>query len=585
MRRVASRFRPRRAVVTGVAAVVILAAAGIGAYAATRPSGSAYRTGLVEVAGVTRTLAETGTAVPATSATASFAKQGTVASVAVKAGQTVTAGQTLATLDQTPLVAALDAAKQTTAEAQLALTQAEDGTLTQAVGGTGGSRSATGATTAVTSGSSTVSLLATATTSTALDVVALAGPGTGSRGTSTSGLIAAVTGGQQRVDADLAAARALLAAAVTACAPTTTPTATASPTPTATPTATPTTTPAPPSPGVDPSAPASRPATSPPAGTPCLDAEQTLLRAQQRVAGDESALASAEASLDAALVASSSSAAATSGGQATNGPSGGQATNGSAGSGSTSTGSGTTATAAQLAAYQAKVDAAEAAQAVAQQDLQMATLVSPISGTVLSVGLTAGSSAGNDGILVSAPDGMVFTAAVPVATVPQIAVGQAVSLVRDGTAAALAGTVVAVAAVPDSSGDYAVTVGLTTASAGIRSGSTASMTISLAGASNVLTVPTSAITTIGSLHVVRLLSGSTVRTVQVTVGTQDPVRTQVTGQLMAGEKVVLADLDAAVPASNATTTGLTGLGGSSLGGGSGSGRSAFGGTTGGTGRG
>jgi multidrug efflux pump subunit AcrA (membrane-fusion protein) len=224
-------------------------------------------------------------------------------------------------------------------------------------------------------------------------------------------------------------------------------------------------------------------------------------------------------------------------------------------------------TAPELAAYQAKVDAAAAAQAVAAQNLQMATLTSPISGTVMSVGLAAGASSGSDGIIVSAPDGVVYTTSVPVATIPEVAVGQAVSVLRDGTATPLAGKVVAVAAAPASSGDYTVTVGLTDEPAGVRSGSTASLTLSLAAATNVLTVPTSAVSTIGTIHLVRVLSGGKLRTVRVTLGTQGAILTQVTGALTVGEKVVLADLNEAVPASNTdtTTTGGTGLGG--LGGG------------------
>ncbi len=578
------RARSRRSAVVGVTAVVILAAAGIGAYAATGSSGPRYRTATVAMASVARTLAETGTAEQQTSDDASFASAGTVSSVDVTAGEHVTAGQTLATLDTTSLVAALNAAKETTAEARLTLTEAEDGTLssTRSSGGTSGSTSGStgsfgGSTTADTT-SATASLLATQPNSTvvlAADVVPTAtasgrptGGGTGTKaptGTSTSALAAAVVAGQHALDSDLATAKALLAKTTAACA------STPDPSPTTT---TPST-----SPSTSPSTTSSTsPSPQPTAGTgkTCAADEAGLLQAEQRVGADETSLASAETGLDTALEKAATTSTSTGTTRTTTGTSGKSSS--SSGSASTTT----TVTAAQLAAYEAKVDAAVAAQAVAQQDLQLATLTSPLTGTVLSVDLTAGSSSSGGGITVAAPDGVVYTTSLPVDTVEGVAVGQAATILPDGTSTSLPAKVVAVAAAPDSSGDYSVTVGLDTPKAGIRTGATAALTITTASAGDVLTVPTSAITSVGTLHVVRVLKGSTLTAVPVTITVQGPVRTQVTGSLAVGEKVVLADLSAAVPASNSdtTTTRTGGLGGTTTGGFGDGGAAGFGGGTG-----
>jgi multidrug efflux pump subunit AcrA (membrane-fusion protein) len=562
--------------VIGVAAVVILAAAGIGAYAATGGSGSRYRTATVTMASVARTLAETGTAAQQTSDDATFASAGTVRTVVVRAGQQVTAGAPLATLDTTALTVALNEAKATTAEARLTLTEAEDGTLSsnssQSGGGGGGFA---GSTTADTS-SATTTLLATSTSRTgelAADVVSAPVPTTsgrptgptptGTAGTSTPALVTAVVADQHTLDGDLTTAKTLLSTTTAACAPS----AGASPTAPTSTTATPTASPSP----------------QPTAGDSCAADEAGLLQAEQHVAADETSLAGVESSLDTALEKAASTTATTTR-TGTTRPTTGTGTAGKTNSSSGSAAT-TTVSASQLAAYESKVDAAVAAQAVAQQDLQLATLTSPLSGTVQSVDLTAGSSSSGGGITIAAPGGVVYTTSLPVDTVEGVAVGQTASIVPDGTSAALPAKVVAVAAAPDSSGDYTVTVGLDSPKTGIRTGATAALSITTASAADVLTVPTSAITSVGSRHVVRVLKGSTVTAVPVTVTVQGPVRTQVAGSLTVGETIVLADLSEAVPASNSdtTTTRTGGLGGTTTGGFGGA-TGGFGGGTGGTGR-
>ena len=116
--------------------------------------------------------------------------------------------------------------------------------------------------------------------------------------------------------------------------------------------------------------------------------------------------------------------------------------------------------AAQLAADQAAVDAAQAQVEVARQDLDQAVLTSPFDGVVASVGLTVGSTATagstSSAIEVIDPDAHSVTLAVDVTKVPLVKVGQHATVVPDGTDDQLVGTVSYVAAAPATSGGTTV---------------------------------------------------------------------------------------------------------------------------------
>ncbi|HEX7353282.1 MAG TPA: HlyD family efflux transporter periplasmic adaptor subunit [Mycobacteriales bacterium] len=536
-----------------MSAAVILAAAGIGAYASTNGPSTAYRTATVERATVDKTLVETGTATPETSVAASFADKGTVSSVAVQPGQRVTAGQPLAQLDTVTLDASLAAAQATAAQDALVLADAENGQLVSA-GGNGSGGSFGGTTTAEDSPAGVSSAAISTATSGHATPATSPGRGAGTGSTSLTGLQQQVVDGQKTLDGDLAHAGALLTAAESACptdtgsrgspspGPSSGTSTTASASPSAAPSASPSPSPSPSGTTVDPA--------------DCLQAESQLLGAQRTVAQDETQLGTAEqaltSALDAAQTALSTSAGSGQGGRS-------DTTTGRSGA---TTGAGATPTAADIAADQAALDASDAAVAVAQQNLAMATLTSPISGTVLSVGFAVGASASGQSVVVANPEAYVFDTTVPVTSYPEVKEGQAVAIVPDGTSTTVHGTVVRIGAAPNSSGDYPVVVGVGVVPPNVRSGSTASLTITLAATHAGLTVPTSALTTVGRRTIVRTLSGGVVTPVPVTVVTMGAVRSLVTGALSVGERVVLADLHTPVPASNSTTVrGAGGLGG------------------------
>jgi hypothetical protein len=252
--------------------------------------------------------------------------------------------------------------------------------------------------------------------------------------------------------------------------------------------------------------------------------------------------------------------------------------------GGSRTGSGASrvpASAAQIAADQASVDAASATVLVATQSLDQARLISPIGGLVAAVSITPGQAvaAGSStaAIVVVNPGSMEIMTTVSDSNIAAVTVGATVTVTPDGTDAPTAGTVVAIGLLPAASGGtagsngtaYPVTIGLTGGGSGLFAGSGAAVSIVVSRAADTLAVPTSAVRTIGNRHVVSVLRDATVTSLPVQVGTVGVAFTQVTSGLSEGDRVVLADLHAPLPASNTTVRGLGGTGRAGVGTGTG----------------
>jgi len=209
--------------------------------------------------------------------------------------------------------------------------------------------------------------------------------------------------------------------------------------------------------------------------------------------------------------------------------------------------------AAQLAADQAAIDAAKASLVVAQQQLGQATIVSPFTGVVASVGLTIGqqATAGSSSTAVDVidPTGHGVTLSVDVTKIPQVKVGQKATVVPDGSAIPLAATVSYVAAAPTttSSTAYTVQLAFTGDPTRLRDGIQAAVTVTTAQAADALAVPTSAVNHLGTRDYVLVLNGSTTKMQSITVGAVGAIYTQVTGGLTAGQHVVLANPNQPIP--------------------------------------
>jgi multidrug efflux pump subunit AcrA (membrane-fusion protein) len=531
----------KRTVIAIVVAIFVVTTAAGATVAFGSSGGHSYRTAIATTATVHEELAKSGTIEPVAQASVGFPISGTVMSVNVTLGQSVTTGQRLARLDTTSLQKDLTDKQATLAQSQLTLYKAMHGESvgSGAVGSTGGASSAISTASYAASAASTSIVLAAARTTAPSSALQAAQQ--------------AVLAAQKKVDAALAKAKLSLQAATTACASTTTTSTTSTTAPTTSTTV---------------------PATGP-GTTACITAQQQVASDQQAVAKAQAGLAKAETALTKLLA----SASATTPSTTPSNPSPSTTPLGSSRSGSTSSSSSTSSspTAEQLVAYQAAVDAAAAEVTAALQTLAQATIVSPISGTVAAVNLASGdsvsASSSTANIVVVGTHGYEVTTTVTVDEVAKVKVGDTATVVADGTSTKRAAKVVGVGVAPSSNGStttYPVVVGLTGAATGLRNGATAAVTIEIAHSSSAaVTVPTSAVHTTNGFHFVTVLANGKTSDVRITIGAVGSEITEVKSGLKAGQVVVLADMSAALPASNTNNRFVRGGFGSSLSGGGG----------------
>src|SRR6202451_4455631 len=165
----------------------------------------------------------------------------------------------------------------------------------------------------------------------------------------------------------------------------------------------------------------------------------------------------------------------------------------------------------QIASAQAAIDTAEADLTNAQQSLNEATLTSPISGTVVSVGIAQGDTVSADSstdvITVIGTKSYEVQGTLDSSQVPSVKVGQTATVEVDGVNGSLQGTVSQVGPVQSSDEEYTypVVVSLPGDSQGLFTGSTANVVIDTGSVSNVVAVPTSAVEPTGNRSYVLLL--------------------------------------------------------------------------------
>jgi RND family efflux transporter MFP subunit len=241
------------------------------------------------------------------------------------------------------------------------------------------------------------------------------------------------------------------------------------------------------------------------------------------------------------------------------------------------------ATAEDVAADQAAVDAAGLQLTVAEQAARQAQLVSPINGTIGALDLAkgtavqAGSSSSTPSVVVIGTGGYEVSTTVSDLDLDQVKVGSSVHATPDESGQEVDGTVTSIGILPTTSGStssstsggsatYPVTIALADESLDLHSGTSADVAIVLARATSAVTVPTSAVHRLGTGSFVYVVRNGKESTVRVTLGAVGRELTQVTDGLQNGDQVVLANLDASIPTSTASTrTGrsTSGFGGSS----------------------
>jgi len=173
---------------------------------------------------------------------------------------------------------------------------------------------------------------------------------------------------------------------------------------------------------------------------------------------------------------------------------------------------------------------------------------------VAAIGLSAGSSAGSGTVTIVGSGVPKVTAAVPLAQIGLLKVGQPVTVAADGVTKALHGTITAIGLLSSTSGStttFPVTVQLAADAPALYDGAGADVRIVTGTARDVVAVPNSAIHSSGrGRSTVTVVRGSTTSTVPVSLGVAGTALTQVVSGLKVGDRVVLADYSQSVPASS-----------------------------------
>jgi biotin carboxyl carrier protein len=228
----------------------------------------------------------------------------------------------------------------------------------------------------------------------------------------------------------------------------------------------------------------------------------------------------------------------------------------------------------QVGADQMAVDSAKNGLAAAKQNLADASLVSPIRGLVTAVNVEAGDSAqaasSTDGstsnssgatapaIEVESPSTFDVDAMASTSQVSELKVGDQVLIVPTGATAPSIGTVVSISTIPTISSGVAtfpIVIGVTGKPTDMYVGATANLTVTVLDVKDVLTVPTSAVQTLGRSSFVNVLEkGNEVKRPVVT-GAVGGALTQIKSGLTTGEKVVVGNLGESLPGSNSSNKG------------------------------
>ena len=231
---------------------------------------------------------------------------------------------------------------------------------------------------------------------------------------------------------------------------------------------------------------------------------------------------------------------------------------------------------------------AEASALQADTTLQATQLVALISGTVTSVNGTVGQSVSGGGSSLvgggSSSSGSSTTSALvtiqglhQLEVVTDFAEADALKIQVHQTAVVtlpaapnteVQGVVTTVSPIATTSGSvvtYPVTIALTRPTAAVKDGMTADVSVVVQSASNVLELPSAAITTTGTNSTVQVLSKGVTTTTRVTLGVVGGTYTQITSGLSLGETVV--EPQASVSAATSTGSSSGGFPGGGGGGG------------------
>lgn len=511
-------------------AVLALAGTGVAAYGAAFDDGVRYRTVAATRGDVVEELTVAGTISPSGTSELAFGTDGTVARVRVQQGDEVREGQVIAVLDRSSLRAAVDRAKSDLADARAQLAADRDAQAT-AVDTASGSTA---------KGSGSTSTPASTPTSAGAD------QDSGSAGSNTELLAQlrteqdAVTTAQSAATAALATAADRLADQQQACSD---PVA-SEPEPSGDPTETP---------------------ASAVLSEACTTTLAAVQSAQATASEAQTTLQTALQALGSTLTGALGSLSAPAPAKAADSPQTPSSANLPSSEPSSPTTATRTVTAATLAQDQAAIDQAVAALASARADLRGAVVRASADSTVAALDVGAGDevATGDTVVTLVAPGLTTVAVEVGATQAAELETGTAATVTPAGATEALAGTVGRIehTATSDSatSSDptYAVQVVLADRDLALAEGMPATVAMVVGAAEGVVVVPASALTD-GTVTVVD--DTGQARRTRVSTGLVGATEVEITDGLDAGDEVVLADLDAALPSGDSDQQGRGGLG-------------------------
>jgi macrolide-specific efflux system membrane fusion protein len=219
----------------------------------------------------------------------------------------------------------------------------------------------------------------------------------------------------------------------------------------------------------------------------------------------------------------------------------------------------TTVSSSQVASAEAQVVQAQASLDDAEAALEATTLRAPISGTVLQVdgkvgsssgasssqsGATAATSSSGDLVLIANLKTLQVSVSVPESDIGSLKVGQKATVTFPAVADAEAnGTITSIDPVATTSNSvvtYGVVVRLSGVPSTVRLGQSASVTVTTDSATDVLVVPSTAVTTTGDRSTVTVLADGVQTPTVVQLGVVGDTWTQVESGVSSGDQVVLA---------------------------------------------
>jgi len=208
----------------------------------------------------------------------------------------------------------------------------------------------------------------------------------------------------------------------------------------------------------------------------------------------------------------------------------------------------------QKVAAQIAVDQADDALSQAKLNLANATLTSPMDGTIADIPFQKGDQMTTaDAITIIGSGGITVSLSVPVGKISQIQVGQT-AVVEELGVGSTTGKVSVVNLAPAAAGGstYQVTVASSDETANaLLGGVNGIVTISVGSVDGAVLVPVSAVTmnTAGTSGTVMVLGSDAVQTVDVQIGGVGATQVAISQGVSVGDKVVIADLDQALPTS------------------------------------